>query len=200
MRTQPRYRVHLKVRYESAREFVQEYAENLSKGGLFIRGARALAPREQVMVEVTLPGYAPFRLVGEVAHVLDPEAADHMGRAPGVGIAVTEAPTNYERALRSYLRLLGKRRECLVFAEDGSVFEALQAAGYQSRPMPPLEDLPDALRGATVLGLVVTPGREREYAVTAFAAGISQRIFQLENLEGLDALLPLLDAGIPNEA
>lgn len=197
----PRYRVHLKVRYQNARDFVLEYAENLSKGGLFIRGAQNLVRREQVRVEITLPGYPPFRVLGEVAHVLDPEAADRLGRQPGVGIAVVRAPRNYDAALRSYLRLLGRRRDCLVFAEDPEVRACLEDAGYRAAAMPHAEELRAALGDATtpVLGLILDPGREHAYAAAAFAAGLSHRIHVVANPGELEGLLARLDAEIPRQ-
>ena len=36
----PRFDVRLAVRYSSASEFVNDYVENLSQGGLFIAGAK----------------------------------------------------------------------------------------------------------------------------------------------------------------
>jgi Tfp pilus assembly protein PilZ len=51
-RLQTRYRVHLSVRFETALDFVTEYAENLSRGGLFVRGAHHLELNREVPIQM----------------------------------------------------------------------------------------------------------------------------------------------------
>ena len=198
-RREPRYRVHLNVRYQYAIDFVQEYAENLSKGGLFIRGAADLEPRAKVMVEIGLPGYGSFKVEAEVAHVLDAETAQKLGRKPGAGLAVTRSPANYERALRSYLRLLGQRRDCVVFSDDPVVIDALETAGYDSHELPPADNLTNVLAYAPkpVLGVVVTQGTEADIATPMFKVGMADRLHTLSDREELETLFPRLDERIP---
>ena len=54
MRQEERFRVNFSVRFGIARDFVQEYAENLSSGGLFIRGAHRLAPGERAWLSTEI--------------------------------------------------------------------------------------------------------------------------------------------------
>lgn len=198
-RRDPRYRVHLEVRYGRAVDFVQEYAENLSKGGLFIRGAQDHAPGQEVTVEIEIPGYGTFKIVAEVAHVLSAETAQALGRRPGAGLAVRRAPKHYRKALREYLLLLGQRRDCVVYAEDPDVLQALEEAGYHAMPMPDLPELA-AVLGATqapVLGVILSPASEDRYAPALFAANLADRMHQVSFLDELDDLLPTLDGRIP---
>lgn len=198
-RRDPRYRVHLEVRYGRAVDFVQEYAENLSKGGLFIRGAQDLSRGQDVTVEIEIPGYGTFKIVAEVAHVLGTDQARKLGRRPGAGVAVQRAPKHYRKALREYLLLLGQRRDCVVYAEEQEVLEALKEAGYHAKPLPPLPDLTTTLAAteAPVLGVILSPEAEDRYTPALFAANLADRMHQVTFLEELDDLLPVLDQLIP---
>lgn len=198
-RRDPRFRVHLEVRYQQAIDFVQEYAENLSKGGLFLRGGQDLQPRQSVLVEIGLPGYGTFKVEAEVAHVLDAEQAAQLGRHPGAGLAITKAPSNYRTALHAYLRLLGRRRDCVAYADQDSMIEALAAAGYDSMAIPPADELTNVLRYAPkpVLGLVVSATAEAEQAAAVNAAGMTDRLHVASTPAQLERLLPTLDAQIP---
>ena len=55
-RRHPRYGVHLAVRYANAEQFVADYVENLSAGGLFIAGANQLALNTETDIHIELPG------------------------------------------------------------------------------------------------------------------------------------------------
>jgi len=60
-----RYRVHIGVKYGIAEQFVADYAENLSIGGLFIEGAHNLQLYERVEFEIDLPGLGHWRVVAK---------------------------------------------------------------------------------------------------------------------------------------
>ena len=87
-----RHRVHFQVRYGNAEEFLIEYVENLSVGGLFIRGAFNLEPLSEITVELDLPGYKTFSLRARVAHILTPDAARSANRPAGAGVEIVDQP------------------------------------------------------------------------------------------------------------
>src|SRR5688572_20977235 len=105
-----RYAVNLVVRFDSAREFVTEYAENLSHGGLFIRTSSGrLKALDEVGVELTLPGLGTYKVGVRVAHVLTPDQAARYGAAPGAGCEILSRPPGFAEAIQEYLRRLGRR-------------------------------------------------------------------------------------------
>ena len=79
----------LRVEYRTEDSFRREYAQNISKGGIFIPTRRQLEVRDLVEVELVLA----FRdlsvvLPGEVVHCIPPEMAE-TGAQPGVAIQFT---------------------------------------------------------------------------------------------------------------
>lgn len=190
-----RYRVHLSVRYGSAREFVEEYAANLSAGGLFIRGAFELEPLTPIAVEISLPGFKTFRVGAQVVHVITPAAAAQSDNQPGAGVAITERPEGFDEAMTEYLQRLGRRRDYLVFAGDEECRKLLEDSGYHTAPAPRAANLSEAVAGSAfpVLGVVVSRAQEDEYVNAAAAAGLAGRVRSIDYLEELDELLTQLD-------
>ncbi len=190
-----RYLVHLSVRYGSAREFVEEYATNLSAGGLFIRGAYDLEPLTPITVEISLPGFRSFRVHAQIVHVITPEMAAASGHQPGAGVAITQRPEGFDAAMTEYLQRLGRRRDHLVFASDEACRKLLEDAGYQTAPAPPAADLGSVIAGSDfpVLGVVVARAQESAYTAAAAAAGIPGAVRSIDYLEELDDLLTELD-------
>jgi Tfp pilus assembly protein PilZ len=191
-----RYRVHLSVRYETAADFVREYAENLSKGGLFIRRARGLSRHRDVIVELDLPGFGAFQVRAEVVHVITPEMAAEHGRAAGAGLAIRETPDGFEDALTNYLHRLGRRADSLVLASQEPAGRLLVAAGYQVAPVASPEALGDALaaqdREARLVGVVV-PGAEVDPYRLA-AADNAELVVAMDEPREIDEVLVQLDA------
>lgn len=191
-----RYRVHLSVRYETAADFVREYAENLSKGGLFIRRARGLSRHRDVMVELDLPGFGAFQVRAEVVHVISPEMAAEHGRAAGAGLAIRETPDGFEEALSNYLHRLGRRADSLVLAAREPAARLLVAAGYQVAPVASPDALGDALaaqdREVRLVGVVV-PGAEVDpYRIAA--ADNAELVVAMDEPRQIDEVLVHLDA------
>ncbi len=191
-----RYRVHLSVRYETAADFVREYAENLSKGGLFIRRARGLARHRDVMVELELPGFGAYQVRAEVVHVISPEMAAEHGRAAGAGLAIREAPDGFEEALANYLHRLGRRADSLVLAAAEPAARLLVAAGYQVAAVSSPDSLGDALAAqaadARLVGVVV-PGAEVDPYRLA-AADNAELVVAMDEPRQIDEVLVQLDA------
>jgi Tfp pilus assembly protein PilZ len=191
-----RYRVHLSVRY-GARDFQDEYVENLSQGGLFIRGAHHLDPHDEVDVELELPGFDKFQITARVAYVLGPSAAKKLGRRPGAGMSIVKSPARFRDALNYYLHRLERRRDFLVFAADPAVRALLEESGYQVRAAPAAAHLAAALRSAPapVIGIVVTRSQESAYVEAATGAGEPGLVHAIDYLEELDEILARLDLG-----
>ncbi len=190
--------MHLSVRYESAREFVVEYAENLSSGGLFIRGNTKLKPLQQVPVQIELPAFDKFLITAEVAHILTPELAAACGRAPGVGLSIIKTPTGFDDALATYLVRLGKRPDYCVLVADPECRRLMSEAGYKTGSVPaPTELLAVIARTETpIAGVVVSRAQEAEYKQVAAKAGDPNLVYVLDYLEELDELLGQLDDSI----
>ena len=190
-----RYRVHLSVRYETAADFVREYAENLSKGGLFIRRARGLSRHRDVMVELDLPGFGSFQVRAEVVHVISPEMATEHGRAAGAGLAIRETPDGFEEALANYLVRLGRRADSLVLAAAEPAARLLVAAGYQVAAVASPATLGEALAAqaadARLVGVVV-PGAEVDPYRLA-AADNAELVVAMDEPREIDEVLVQLD-------
>lgn len=194
-----RHRVNLTAKYGTAREFVEDYAENLSVGGLFVRGAYRLEPGQDVFVELDLPGYGAFKVVGSVVHVLSPAEASELGRHPGAGISITRAPAGYMDALHAYLLRLGKRRDHLVLVDDHVLREAILSAGYRVAPVPPPEELLQVISESEqlVIGVVVPRSLAEAYEKVALGMGAPELVKAADYAEELDDLLTQLDVELP---
>lgn len=194
-RRSARHRVHLSVSYESAAEFVKEYAQNLSAGGLFIAGATDLSPLDLIGIEITLPGYGTYRVKAEVAHVIDADTASRAGCTAGAGLAIKDAPEEFSEALLGYLARLGRRADHLVLVEDPALREAVGRAGYQTGPAPdPGGMVAVVARSETpILRLIVRPARLVEYQAAAVQAGDPELVVAAEGAGALAAILPALD-------
>lgn len=190
-----RYRVHLSVRYETAVEFIREYAENLSKGGLFIRGARGLGRRRDLEVELELPGLGAYQLRAEVVHVITPEMAAEHGRAAGAGLAIREAPDGFDEALTTYLHRLERRADALVLAMGEPATRLLVAAGYQVAAVasPEALDSTVAAQGgeARLVGVVVPEAEVDPYRLAA--ADNAELVVAMDEPRQLDEVLVQLD-------
>lgn len=194
-RKEKRFRVHLSVRYERARDFVVEYAENLSSGGLFVRGHTTLEPLEQVEVQIELPGYGAYPITAEVAHVLTPELAKELDRKPGVGLQIVEAPAGFSDALSAYLIKLGKRPDNCVLVADTECRRLIADAGYQTGGVPPPERLAAMLAGAAVpvIAVVIARSLEPDYRAAIEIADLDLQVYAIDYLEEMDEVLGLLD-------
>lgn len=151
------------VSFASAEDFVTEYAENLSVGGLFLRQGHTLPPLAKINVKMTLPGYGEYRVVAKVAHVLDAETAKRFGREPGAGLQLIEVPDGFEEAMMGYLGRLGKRRDCLLLVSEAEAKIFVEKAGYRVEATD-LSLVPTQAVGDTpILALIVAKGAAAMY-------------------------------------
>ncbi|HVS66639.1 MAG TPA: hypothetical protein VMT85_24410 [Thermoanaerobaculia bacterium] len=188
-----RHVVRLKVRFTGARDYVEQYAFNLSEGGLFVAGATHLTPLQVVPVELELPGLGRFEIECRVAHVLDEERARRFDRAPGAGLAVMSAPREFDEALREYLRIIGARRDATVLAADAKVRGLLSDAGYRLVDADQLSDLPSLCeQHESVVAIVVSSARMEEARVILGGSSAGRLLLRYE-ADTLDSLLNALD-------
>ena len=76
------------VRYTNAEQFVADYVENLSAGGLFIVGANQLPLFTETDVHIELPGQGSWNVRAKSVFIIDPTAARTTGRKPGAGFTI----------------------------------------------------------------------------------------------------------------
>lgn len=201
-RAEDRHRVHLGVTYRAASEFIREYAENLSSGGLFIRGGSALRVGDEVGVTLELPGFGEYELGAKVAHAIDAEEACEHARSSGVGLRITSSPDGFDDALAAYLERLQQRADAMVFAEDDAFGLLIAAAGYQVKPAPDAGELAGAASDCAVpvIGVVVGSGRREEFSRATIAAGLGDIAISMDAPDDVDRVLVALDRGLSSSA
>src|SRR5215475_13788647 len=87
LRSTPRLTANFKVRYESFDQFLTEYTEDLSRGGMFLATKTFLPINSVITCELYLPSSEDkVRIIGRVAHVLTEADAGQRKRKPGMGI------------------------------------------------------------------------------------------------------------------
>lgn len=192
-RRQPRFRTRLRVTYNTAAELIRDYTENLSRGGMFLRGAHNLTPMEEVEVIVAVPGCGEFPVRATVRYVLDERTAAAHKRRPGAGLSITSAPAGFRAALEEYVARLERRWEHIVYATDEQLRRVLAEAGFRALEAPPPHRMVKAFASskAAVLGVVVTRRSEPAYAT---AIGDPSLVFGIDYVEELEELIPQLDA------
>lgn len=162
-RIHERHATVLAVRFVSASEFVVEYAENLSHGGLFVRQAQNLEPLSEVTVQIDLAGFETFEVKARVAHVMDEALAEKMGRSAGAGLQLIDVPPDFEAALTEYLARLGKRRDFLVLAEAAECVTRLGEAGFRVEPTDVGRVIEQTLGASTILAVVSSKATASSY-------------------------------------
>jgi len=176
-RKYPRYGVRLGVRYATASEFVNDYVENLSQGGLFIAGAK-LEMFQITTVQIELPGSGNWTVTAKAVFILDEATAEKMQRRPGIGLEMIEKPSGFEDALLGYLLRLGRRRDHELIVGDVPGASFFSDAGFRVVPV-----------GATktALAAIVRPeDPEPEVSCPVFRVGhVAQLRDILERLDGL---------------
>ncbi len=190
-----RFDVNLCVRYSVAGEFVREYAENLSKSGLFVGGAQHLKEGEVVDIEIDLPGYQNFVVKAVVVHVRDTARARESSLRAGAGLQIIGEPAGFGDALRIYLNRLGARREYMVMVTDPLCRTGLEYAGFQVMDVPPVAYLERAIADSPrpVVGVVVYDDERTEYVEAAKKAGHMGLVF---GVGSIDELLSEMDEAV----
>lgn len=194
-RRDTRHKVHLSVRYSTAREFVHEYAENLSKGGLFIKDAYALTPLQLVTVRLELPGFEHYDISAQVVHITPPDLAAQLGRQAGVGLAILASPPGFEQALEQYLQRLGQRKDHQVFIADEPMGILLGSCGYRVARAPLPGDIGPAISQSarSVIGVLVPEAMVADYRRALAGTAEHGVVHGLEEFANIDKILAQLD-------
>lgn len=105
-RKQPRFSDRLKVLVKTVKDSIGEHTENISFGGMFVRGETNLPPRSRVEVSLELPGMREtVNVIAEVVHVQPPTGGSpEMTRPAGSGFQFVEFINDGEAKLRKYIR------------------------------------------------------------------------------------------------
>lgn len=165
-RRHERFGVRLSVRYTNAEQFVTDYVENLSSGGLFIAGAHQLALHSETDVHIELPGQGAWTVRAKSLFILGPEEAVKRGRKPGAGMQIVDKPPGFDDALLGYLLRLGRRREHAVMISADMIGRSLvEDAGYRVIPLESQDEVAFALvdDSAKLLAIIVPPGLVESY-------------------------------------
>jgi uncharacterized protein (TIGR02266 family) len=103
-----RFHTQFTVRFRTAREFVREHAQNISRGGVFIQTGTPPPLDEVITVQLELPdGGAPATTSGLVMHRVTPEEAEQQGIVPGIGVQFLEADDHFRERIDQYVGQLG---------------------------------------------------------------------------------------------
>jgi Tfp pilus assembly protein PilZ len=195
-RRHPRYGVHLAVRYANAEEFVTDYVENLSAGGLFISGAHQLPLLTETDVAVELPGQGNWTVRAKVVFLIDPTAAAATGRSAGAGLSILEKPPGFDDALLGYLLRLGRRRDHAVMLADGVIGAQLFVdAGYRILPLESEDEVAIGLADETsaVVAIVLSPSLYQPYKDRLGERGKAV-VFAVGSIEDVHDVLARIDS------
>jgi len=100
----------LDVEYKSFDQFFQEYAKNISLGGIFIKTPKMLPVQTVLEIDLKLPDRAEkIALVGEVVHTIDPKTAQEQGWEPGLGIHFVDFEETGKEMLAQYVREISQK-------------------------------------------------------------------------------------------
>jgi uncharacterized protein (TIGR02266 family) len=106
-RAHPRVSARLEVRYYHRKQFLKEYTETISQGGLFIATSEPLERDTEVRIELVIPDLAAsLPITGRVAYRLDEKEAATLGTTPGIGVQITAIDPRTDETLRAYVQRL----------------------------------------------------------------------------------------------
>jgi len=195
-RRHPRYATRLAVRYSNAEQFVTDYVENLSAGGLFIAGAHQLPISTETDVQVELPGQGSWTVRAKVQFLVDPTAALATGRKAGAGMQIISKPPGFDDALLGYLLRLGRRRDHAVMVGEGVIGAPLFVdAGYRVLPLESEDEVAFALANgdAAIVAIVLSPSLVQAYQDRLGERGKTV-VFSAVSIEDVHDILARIDS------
>lgn len=99
----PRVPVRIRIEYETADRFFQDYIRNLSLGGIFIETSNPLPVKTRLNVQFSLPGLKkPISADGMVVHTQS--LGKQNPAVVGMGIRFAELDERSRQALDAYIR------------------------------------------------------------------------------------------------
>ncbi len=122
-RQHPREPMLLKVEYASTSEFLADYTENISSGGVFIATAADFDPGEQIDFSISFPGLlSPIAIRGEVKWRRGRDSAE---TPAGIGVEFLFDASPGCAALRNLIERVHQRRYRTDNDEPPVVFRVL---------------------------------------------------------------------------
>ena len=104
-RRAPRADVELVIEYSDLEHFCQDYARNVSLGGIFIETRRPLPAGSTVQLSFGLPGYGGrIRSSGKVVRSVSVEEAKERGIRPGMGVSFEDLSEESKAVIDSLVR------------------------------------------------------------------------------------------------
>ena len=106
-----RFHTQFTVRFRTAREFVREHAENISRGGVFIQTQSPPQVDEVITVQLELPDGGPIATSsGLVMHCVTVDEAEQNGLIPGIGVQFLDADDQFRERIDRYIQSLSAPR------------------------------------------------------------------------------------------
>ncbi len=107
MRQDPRvpFAAEVRVKCQSWDQFAVVAAQNLSRGGIFLRTSTPAPLHSRVQVVLTDPNGSEFQIAGRIAHVVSPDRAAAENREPGIGVQFEPAEPRIAEAIFMLVRL-----------------------------------------------------------------------------------------------
>jgi type IV pilus assembly protein PilZ len=103
-----RFHTQFTIRFRTAREFVREHTQNISRGGVFIQTRTPPQVDEVITVQLELPdGGVPATSTGLVMHRVTAEEAEQQGILPGIGVQFLDADDRFRERIDRYIEQLG---------------------------------------------------------------------------------------------
>ncbi len=103
-RKEPRIPVRIRIQYETADKFFEDYIRNLSLGGIFVETSKPLPVHTKLKIQLSLPEMEePLVVDGVVVHTLrvGREAAQPVN---GMGIKFSTLDNQSKQLLEEYLQ------------------------------------------------------------------------------------------------
>lgn len=96
--------VRIEVNLQTPREILDEYTQNLSHDGLFVRCLQPLPNESVVSVVLKVPFRAAALIVaGVVVRSVEPSSSEARTHGPGMSIALIDLPKEFKRELYAYV-------------------------------------------------------------------------------------------------
>ena len=103
----PRYAARFKVTFSDPLEFIEQYADNISRGGVFIETLDPPELERSVAVVLQLPdGGSPISAAALVVHRVSFEDASRYGESPGFGVQFLDTCDGFHERIEEYLAKL----------------------------------------------------------------------------------------------
>jgi len=112
-------RVSLSAKCDSWPSFVELFARDVSRGGLFIATSEKAKLGEDVAVELHLPDGDQLAITGTVVNRLSKKEAEQSGREPGLGIELHEPTGDDDK--RRFISILAQARDSQPIPEEAAV-------------------------------------------------------------------------------